>query len=540
MFKLLTVISCLIPAATASAQNITYEYDGIDRQYRIHIPDQLQENSPLVVVLHGYGGSNNEMQNNYGWTELSDEEGFVVVFPNGTRDQSNSRFWDVNYAFHQNLDVDDDGFLSSLAIYLQGQYGLDPQRTFVTGFSNGAEMCFQLACNRPETFTAFAPVIGMMLDSLFESCNPTIVRPIISMNGTADNVTLYNGDPNNTGGWGAYKSIPDTMTFWQDLLEVPNITRTFLPDTSPSDGSTVRLDVYTSADHPRSLWYYLIIGGGHDWPGRSGNMDIDATQEVWNFFKTIDACTDCIIDCNDNGIADAEDISNSSSEDCDSNGRPDECDISNGGDSNDDGILDTCQIECGDAISETLNGIGTSEISYTVEFSGPVNQFSAGLFFTNAGDQTWAGDVLIGVTSPDGQTVEFGGYDYSFNYENIGDFSSIYDTVDNGAYSPEDFLSPTLLTGDGTWTIQIANGFEDSIGGEWAVDLTLCRLGDGGDPPCDGDPDLNSNGCVGGEDIGLLLTVWNNPNATFGDLNCDGIVDGADFGIVLSGWQSCP
>ena len=159
MRKLLILIACLLPAAAASAQNITFQHDGIDRQYRIHIPNQLPKNAPLVLVLHGYGGNNNDMQNNYGWTQLADEEGFIVAFPNGTRDQSNARFWDVDYAFHQNLDVDDDGFLSSLAIYLQGEYGLDPQRTFVTGFSNGAEMCFQLACNESETFTAFAPVI---------------------------------------------------------------------------------------------------------------------------------------------------------------------------------------------------------------------------------------------------------------------------------------------------------------------------------------------------------------------------------------------
>ena len=308
MHKLVSILFCLVLTTHVTGQNITFEHDNLDRQYRIHVPNQLSENSPLVMVLHGYGGNNNEMQNNYGWTQLADQEGFVAVFPNGTRDQSNARFWDVNYAFHQNLDVDDDGFLSSLAIYLQGEYGLDPQRTFVTGFSNGAEMCFQLACNESETFTAFAPVIGMMLDTLFESCNPTVVRPIISMNGTADNVTFYNGDPNNTGGWGAYKSIPDTMAFWANLLEVPTITRTFLPDTSPSDGSTVRLDVYTSTDHPRSLWYYLVIGGGHDWPGRSGNMDIDATFEIWKFFSEINAPVPNPADITNDGLVNGNDL----------------------------------------------------------------------------------------------------------------------------------------------------------------------------------------------------------------------------------------
>jgi hypothetical protein len=31
-----------------------------------------------------------------------------------------------------------------------------------------------------------------------------------------------------------------------------------------------------------------VLGGGHDWPGSSGNMDIDASEEVWNFVSRYD------------------------------------------------------------------------------------------------------------------------------------------------------------------------------------------------------------------------------------------------------------
>ena len=275
--------------ASADAQNITFNHDGLERQYRIHIPPQVSESFPLILVLHGYGGGNNDMMNNYGWTQLANEKGFVVAFPNGTRDQDNQRFWDVDYDFHPGLDIDDDGFLRELALHLQDEYQLDPDRTFVTGFSNGAEMCFQLACRESETFEATAPIIGMMLDTLFTNCNPTIVRPMLSMNGTADGVTWYGGDMGNVGGWGAYRSIPETMAFWADLMQAQSITSTPLPDFDPSDGSTVRLDVYSSFLNTLKLRYYLVLGGGHDWPGRSGNMDIDATLEIWNFFSEINA-----------------------------------------------------------------------------------------------------------------------------------------------------------------------------------------------------------------------------------------------------------
>ena len=290
--------------------NINFQHDGLTRQYRIYTPADLPESAPLVLVLHGYGGGNNDMLNNYGWRDMADEGGFVAVFPNGTRDQSNDRFWDIGYAFHSQLpDVDDDGFLSSLAVHLQETLGLDPERTFVTGFSNGAEMCFQLACRESATFKGFAPIIGMMLDSLFLSCDPEFDRPILTMNGTNDNVTYFNGDMNNSGGWGAYRPILEMVAFWADELETPSLERYFLDDTNPNDGSTVWLDVYTSREHNRELWYYQVNGGGHDWPGQWGNMDIDATREVWNFFAAIEPETpENPADLNGDGFVNAADL----------------------------------------------------------------------------------------------------------------------------------------------------------------------------------------------------------------------------------------
>jgi len=31
-----------------------------------------------------------------------------------------------------------------------------------------------------------------------------------------------------------------------------------------------------------------VVGGGHQWPGFQGNMDINASEEVWNFVKVFD------------------------------------------------------------------------------------------------------------------------------------------------------------------------------------------------------------------------------------------------------------
>ncbi len=52
--------------------------------------------------------------------------------------------------------------------------------------------------------------------------------------------------------------------------------------------------------------------------------------------------------------------------------------------------------------------------------------------------------------------------------------------------------------------------------------------------------DLNDDGFVNGEDLGLLLGNWGPCTACTGDFNDDGFVNGEDLGILLGGWGECP
>ncbi len=59
-------------------------------------------------------------------------------------------------------------------------------------------------------------------------------------------------------------------------------------------------------------------------------------------FAEIDIEQPSIIDCNNNGVADDQDIANGTSSDCNGNGTPDECELDNG-DCNENGVLDECE-----------------------------------------------------------------------------------------------------------------------------------------------------------------------------------------------------
>ena len=62
------------------------------------------------------------------------------------------------------------------------------------------------------------------------------------------------------------------------------------------------------------------------------------------------------VDCNNNGVDDAIDISSGTSQDCNHNGKPDECDIASGllQDCNKNGVPDVCDVQAG--TSQDLNG----------------------------------------------------------------------------------------------------------------------------------------------------------------------------------------
>ena len=62
------------------------------------------------------------------------------------------------------------------------------------------------------------------------------------------------------------------------------------PDMDKGDGSTVSIEKYGLQDDCLQVWLYTVNGGGHDWPGAFGNMDIDSSREIWNFFDS--SCVD--------------------------------------------------------------------------------------------------------------------------------------------------------------------------------------------------------------------------------------------------------
>jgi polyhydroxybutyrate depolymerase len=265
--------------------NGAIKIDRRQRDYSLFLPDNLPKNSPLVFVIHGYTDNASNMMKTTGFNKIAEENKFAVCYPQGLTDKSGKTFWEVGYSFTQSSKVNDVKFLTELAQYLQKTYNLSKEKTFATGHSNGADMSIMLACKAPDIFKAVAPVCGSIMKSVYDECQNSKPTPVFMINSTADKITWWNGDMQNNQGYGAYLSTPDLLRFFLEKNKCTQVKVDTLPDINKQDGSFVISEKYVNDITRNEVWFYKIVNGGHDWPGWSGNMDINASREVWNFFK---------------------------------------------------------------------------------------------------------------------------------------------------------------------------------------------------------------------------------------------------------------
>jgi len=287
--KLLSVaiIASFFVTGSLKAQYLDFKHNNLTRQYIYYQPSNLQAGSPLVLVLHGYTGDALSIQDYSGMNAIADQYGFAVCYPRGTVDNRGNRFWNLGYDFHPGVSVDDVDFLVKLARHLQNRYKLSQQNTFVTGMSNGGEMCYLLACKASSIFKAAAPVAGMMLQTFFDNCDSKNPVSIFEIHGTSDDINRFMGDINGNDGWGSYPDIPFTIDYWVKSNGCTTTLIDTLPDINATDSSYVISMKHINGQNDSQVWLYKIINGGHDWPGSSGNKDIDTSRQIWLFFNTL-------------------------------------------------------------------------------------------------------------------------------------------------------------------------------------------------------------------------------------------------------------
>jgi len=286
------------------------EPDGRQRRYTVYVPwsyDGVTKVPVLMLIHGGFNGSAENVIESGNWRAKAEEEGILLVIPNGSRpdnnkppspadmsagfpveswgpdevdEKGNPTSWDSKYWFGT-AQGDDIGFLDGLIDQLDEDYTIDVNRVYAHGGSLGGMMVFRMIEDLNTRFAAFSSYIGvsrMPVGTVLE--RPV---PIISMIGVIDplrqgleSTSLLYGERGVGRDW---RFLP-----WQEEVDIL-VTSLGM---SPDDGVVIRDDgnvtatVYTGGGTELQNW--LIHNMGHAFPTEEVGVE-DAVGVVWDFLK---------------------------------------------------------------------------------------------------------------------------------------------------------------------------------------------------------------------------------------------------------------
>ena len=276
-----------------------------DRECVIYAPRAYDKTSPIpvVIMLHGMGGTAINALRETGWSAKADDEAFIAVYPEATRPamdrppsfSRNPQAWnDGSGRFHAaDKQIDDVAFIRAVIDRITAEYAVDDHRIFVTGFSNGASMAFRVAAELSDRIAAVAPNAGACWT---ESPHPTRMISICYITGAADTLNpLEGGFPRlafggKQQGGRPKPAVQAVIDKWAKALECP-------PE--PSRDETikgVRTRVYGPGRDSAEVAFVTVEGLGHHWAGGEAQAPeflvgrrtdkLKATDVVWDFFQS--------------------------------------------------------------------------------------------------------------------------------------------------------------------------------------------------------------------------------------------------------------
>jgi polyhydroxybutyrate depolymerase len=296
MPRLVRTLSLLLLVLASRAQadeTITFEHAGHKRVAVLHLPPKTSAPLPLVILLHGAGGSGGQALEHYGWPALADAEGFAVLAPDAMparpdRDanlRNNPRFWDDGSGRGLRK-VDDSGFLIAAVEHAARRFTLDRRRIYAAGHSSGSGMAQRLGLDHADRIAA----IGVVAGQRPPGGPPKRPLPVIYINGAEDTLNPVAGGERKLP-WGPPTSVPplsESLDGWARFNGCPAPTRS---EPAPK----VSLSRWAPCRDGSEVLFYLVAEQGHQWPGGKSRRfgpglgpqsgALDATRTIWDFFR---------------------------------------------------------------------------------------------------------------------------------------------------------------------------------------------------------------------------------------------------------------
>lgn len=325
IFAVLLFFFSFLSGAHAALESIELEHQGRDRQFLLHVPENLkgQSNIPVVLAMHGGGGNAEQFASHINMEATADKSGFIVVYLEGTSKRGRLKAWNAGKCCASAMkdNVDDVGYVSKVIDILTSQYGADPARIYATGHSNGGMMSYRLACELPDKIAAIAPNAGQ--DVTRESCKTGRTVPILHLHGKEDKCAAYYGGDDCGGCFVDVMrtigvAIPENKAVGRwECQPVKNVVSDWAVRNGCSAETQVTFEkgdvqclTYQECDADADVTLCSIEHAGHTWAGAEKNTpkmckrrpnnalckklessrgkvnyDINANEFMWDFFQ---------------------------------------------------------------------------------------------------------------------------------------------------------------------------------------------------------------------------------------------------------------
>ncbi|MEM9146343.1 MAG: prolyl oligopeptidase family serine peptidase [Pseudomonadota bacterium] len=182
-------------AACGADTDCLLTIDGVERTYRIRMPEGSTSPVGAVLYAHGYKGSAAGAMRNKALAEMANDLGIAMVAAKSAGDD-----WKIPGVPAETQDgKTTDGaaefaYFDALLDAMATRYGIDPARVMMTGFSAGGMMTWNLACHRGDRFAGFAPVAGTFWRPVPDTC-PSPASSLVHIHGTEDRIVPLSGRP---------------------------------------------------------------------------------------------------------------------------------------------------------------------------------------------------------------------------------------------------------------------------------------------------------------------------------------------------------
>ncbi len=284
-----TVSACKYRSVMKEVDKVEMAHHDIDRYYLVHTPPNYspEKKYPLIIVYHGIYSRAKAIAGFSKFNRQADKKGFIVCYPQGHK-----RAWTIPKLGTELAqgDPDDAGFVNRMIDTMLTDYGIDSDKVFHCGISNGAYLAMYMSNNYSERFAGMALVCGNMalpFEDYYSNIQP---MPVLLFGGTKDKLIPYTGGPLkeivNTYGF------PQSVDFWCDKNGCGRLKDSLFIDNDPKDKTEV-VHYFNSDPNLRNpVELYKIIGAGHGWPGRGNDIKSIYLGKVSNEINTAEIIAD--------------------------------------------------------------------------------------------------------------------------------------------------------------------------------------------------------------------------------------------------------